>query len=231
MSTEYYDDLKEFINENKNLINQNTSESWGEIYILANNQYKNSRSHIGTFTNMMLEIGVDPASIMQYIPAWYLYKQSLTSYKIPSNVTAIGVSAFRHCSSLKSIIIPDGVTRIGDYAFNDCISLTNVTIPDSVTSIDYYAFRNCSSLTSITIPNNVTSISNGTFSGCRSLTSVTISNSVTSIGEWAFNDCRSLTTISYIGTKKQWENINKHDFWNSDYNIKSIICSDGEIIL
>ena len=55
--------------------------------------------------------------------------------KFATDVTSIGGSAFRECSSLTSVTIPNSVTSIGDYAFYDCSSLTSVTIPDSVTSI------------------------------------------------------------------------------------------------
>ena len=68
---------------------------------------------------------------------------------IPDSVTAIGVKAFKGCSSLMSITISDSVTSIGDEAFLDCSRLTSITIPDSVTSIGEEAFSGCSRLTSI----------------------------------------------------------------------------------
>ena len=68
-----------------------------------------------------------------------------------SNVTSIGVSAFRGCTSLTGIEIPNSVTSIGDGAFYHCTSLTSIVIPNSVTSIGNYAFSNCSRLTSVYI--------------------------------------------------------------------------------
>ena len=121
--------------------------------------------------------------------------KTATSFEIPSNVTSIGSSAFRDCSSLTSIGIPSNVTSIGSSAFYGCNSLTSITIPSSVTSIGNYAFDGCSSLTSITIPSSVTSIDSGAFCDCNGLTSISIPSSVTKIGYYAFYNCRSLKSI------------------------------------
>lgn len=99
-------ELKQFIQENKNLINQNTKESWEKIYS------KISWEIVGEFTKTMLSAGIDPAIIMGYIPMDYLYNSKITNYKIPDSVTSIGDYAFAHCSSLTSIEIPNSVTSI-----------------------------------------------------------------------------------------------------------------------
>ena len=114
-----------------------------------------------------------------------------------SGITNTSGVNFNYKARLVRIILPTNLTIIGGSAFRACSSLTSVTIGNSVTSIGYYAFRSCSSLTSITIPNSVTSIGHYAFSSCSSLTSVTIPNSVTSIGESAFSNCSSLITPIY----------------------------------
>ena len=121
---------------------------------------------------------------------------SLASVTIPSSVKSFGDYAFRDCTSLASVAISDGVTSIGSYAFYGCTSLTSVAIPSSVTSFGDYAFRGCTSLASVAISEGVTSIGNYAFYGCTSLTGVAIPSSVTSIGSSAFSGCTSLASVA-----------------------------------
>ena len=46
---------------------------------------------------------------------------SITVNESDYDVTAIGKSAFSHCSGLTSVTIPNSVTSIGDYAFYNCM--------------------------------------------------------------------------------------------------------------
>lgn len=198
--------LKQFIQENKNLINQNSKESWEEIYD------KIPYGIAGEFTETILNTGInDPASIMGYIPKNYLYISNIANYKIPENVKSIGSFAFRSCESLPSVIIPNSVVSIGDHAFAYCYNLTSITIPDSVTQIDSCAFYYCKSLTSVTIGDDVT------------------------IGEEAFRGCSNLKEINFKGTKKQAITLgigNKSEkSWREGSLIEKAICIDGEINL
>lgn len=79
-------ELKQFIQENKNLINENTKESWEEIY----DKFDNRPSLKGEFTKIILDTGItDPASIMGYIPKLYLYESNIQDYKIPNGIMII----------------------------------------------------------------------------------------------------------------------------------------------
>lgn len=156
--------------------------------------------------------------------------KSLTSIKIPANVTSIGNYAFNNCTSLTSIGIPASVTSIGRYAFHSCSGLQMVTfgeksqltaignyafaacklldsinIPASVTSIEEYAFQNCSALTTVTFKDNsqLKTIGVSAFQTCTSLSSITIPASVTSIRNSAFYNCISLTTVTFNGVSER----------------------------
>ena len=180
--------------------------------------------------------------------------KSLTSVVIPDGVTSIGEYVFSGCESLTSVVIPDGVTSIGNSAFSGCIKLTSVVIPDGVTSIGREAFRSCNGLTSVVIPDSVTTIADNAFETCLKLTSVVIGNGVTSIGKGAFSECVKLTSVvigsgvtsigndafrgfnnlsdvQYIGTKAEWEAIEKGSDYLLKTYVKEIVCSDGKVSL
>lgn len=177
------------------------------------------------------------------------YCSSLTTIVIPNGVTEIGSYAFCHCSSLTNIIIPESVTSIGNADDNfpvltDCTSLTNIIVDENNTnykSIDGNLYNKDGSVliqyaigktaTGFVVPQEVTSIENSAFSFCSNLTSVTISNRVARIENYAFYTCKNLTSITYLGTKEEWNNIEKSEYWYYGHYIKTITCTDGTITL
>ena len=84
------------------------------------------------------------------------YQSDLRSVVIPTNVTTVGYSAFKRCSSLTTVTFEKESqlkTIGGDYyygAFSDCTALTSIEIPASVETIGNTAFSDCSKLTTIT---------------------------------------------------------------------------------
>lgn len=247
-------ELKNFISENIELINENTKESWEKLYNKIN--YAPFWGKLtGEFTQAILDAKInDPASIMAHIPENYLSNLTIQEYRIPDNINTIGREAFANCASLTNLVIPDSVTSIGKHAFAYCNSLTNVVIPNNITyfgeyafvdckrlmsvtinkgvkSIGEYMFSICSNLTEIIIPNSVISIDDGAFYGCIGLTSITIPNSIMNINAYAFYGCENLKTIIFKGTTKRWKKVNLGYLWNFKAHIEKIICTDGVIEL
>ena len=120
----------------------------------------------GTFNDTNnCPIYVPAASVDAYKTAWPQYASRIVGYSpyalfnsiisrsisgdytIPSDVTEIGNSAFRWCTSLTSITIPSNVTLIGSGAFYDCTSLTSVTVnnttPPTCESLAFGNTNNC----------------------------------------------------------------------------------------
>ena len=183
---------------------------------------------------------------------------SLKSIEIPDSVTSIGEGAFYNCenltyneknnlkylgnkqnyylylagvkdTSIVTVAIENTCKWIGDFAFSGCNSLTSVFISGSVAFIGEYAFSGCGSLTSVFISEGVTSIGNSAFYHCDSLISIEIPNSVTSISNSAFSYCDSLMDITFNGTKKEWNAIEKGEPWKNRVPATKVVCSDGEV--
>lgn len=197
-----------------------------------NTLYKYSGWDSGKLTQLLNTLNIDPLDYLDYVPDNFLSSTRIKSINIPNHITRIGNEAFFDCTGLTSVTIPDSVTSIGDSAFNSCESLMSITIPNSVTSIGKSAFSGCIGLNSIIIPDSVTSIGQYTFYRCDGLTSITIGDSVTSIGKDTFWGCNSLTDIIYKSTKSNWKKIIKlDDDWYLNSSIKTVHCTDGDIIL
>ena len=219
-------DLKNFINENINLINENTPESWRSIYQQFEEDYDEELA--GQLSAVLLASGINPPLIIGEVPRRFLqYQSQITEYKIPDNCTYIGMSAFEDTS------------------------ITEINIPSTVTGIDYLAFGG-TKLKKIKLPNSVKTLENAVFHSCKDLEEVDLGK-IVGIGEECFVDCIHLTKlyipknifyfdmnnlygctrlkeINYKGTKEQFEFqvADELEDWTNQYKI---ICTDGEIIL
>lgn len=86
------------------------------------------------------------------------------------------------------------------------------------------------SIQSASIENGVTSISSCLFMGCSKLKKVQLSQSIRVIGVKAFAYCENLDSIIYTGTMQDWNCIMENSpLWNDESQIRTVICSDGEI--
>jgi uncharacterized repeat protein (TIGR02543 family) len=122
----------------------------------------------------------------------------LSSFTIPTNITAVGFSVFGNSTNLTSVTFtsPSQVKTIGQWAFESCDALQEIALPNTVTNIGTGAFRYCYGLSAVTLSASLTALPNELFSSCRNLSEVTIPPTVTSIGASTFSACLSLKSIT-----------------------------------
>lgn len=75
--------------------------------------------------------------------------RSITSIKIPTGITEIGIDAFNEMTQLSSIEFPNGLTLIGGYSFSNCKGLTQLVLPETIEEIKECAFFDCRKLASV----------------------------------------------------------------------------------
>lgn len=86
---------------------------------------------------------------------------TLTSVKLPDNLTTIPYGCFDGCTALVEINFPSALETIESDAFRDC-KLTSITLPEGLLRIESDAFERCP-LTSISIPSTIEYISPGAY--------------------------------------------------------------------
>ncbi|MCR5361534.1 MAG: leucine-rich repeat domain-containing protein [Bacteroidales bacterium] len=159
------------------------------------------------------------------------YAGTDASVIIPSNVTTIGVQAFKDCTRLTSVTIPSSVTSIGSNAFSGCTGLTSVSVPSSMTSIGDNAFRGCTGLIKAEFASieNLCAIEFGSsanpleyahnlYIGEEEITDLVIPGDVTSIGKNAFNGCTKLNSVTIPSSVTSIGD-------NAFKDVKSVLCS------
>lgn len=111
------------------------------------------------------------------------YNCSFQAIIIPSSVTYIGKSAFKHCFKLTAIVIPESISRIEPYTFYKCDNLATVIMRNEVTEIGEYAFADCYSLKKVNFPKDLRRIRKHAFDGCNNLL------------DYDFTPCREIETL------------------------------------
>ena len=167
--------------------------------------------------------------------------EKIRAVTIPEGITEIPKSCFESCYYLRSVNLPEGLKKIGYSAFGSISSLCNVDFPDSVEEIDGLAFGGggikydgivkfpknlkkighgafwyLSHLKTIEFPDGFEEIGEAAFLACKELTDVVIPASLKKIGKRAFEKCAKLDEIRFLGTKEQWEAIEKKENWNAE---------------
>lgn len=110
------------------------------------------------------------------------------------------------------------------------VNIENITIPGNIEIIGRKAFA-LSEVHKVYIEEGVKEISNHAFTFCHNLSYMNIPKSITYIGFQPFVGSEKLTKINFRGTKKEFDDIEKYDEWNTDSFIETVVCTDGEITL
>lgn len=205
---------------------ENMNRKWGAEFglhdIRINHYTPDDDNGKACYTDIILNRARGDAGTGVYPAAWQYpprVLRTMTEWKVPSGIAAIGPYAFQNCTNLTKVTIPGTVTSIGDNAFQNCINLAEVAISSGVTSIGIWAF------------------------GCRenrtALARIFIPASVTSIEYAAFYNT-SLTDVYYGGTEEEWNaiQIGQYNFhltganihYNSAYAEVSSVSGDGRSI-
>lgn len=213
-------DLKNFINENINLINENTPDSWRSIY----QKFEDDEDLAGRLSAILLAAGINPPLVIGEIPRRFLqYQSQITEYKIPSNCTYIGMSAFED-TSITQIDIPPTVTGIDYLAFGGS-KLKKIKLPSSVRALENAVFHSCKELEEVDL-GEIVEIGEECFVDCIHLTKLYIPKNILYFHRDNLYGCTRLKEINYKGTKEEFELwvADELEDWTNQYKI---ICKDG----
>ena len=168
---------------------------------------------VGQIISNSLEFLELPESVTQLTS---FYKGNYASIKIPKNVTQVNGRSF--VSDRLTSMIVDSENKKYD-SRNNCNAIietaTNILVQGCKATI---------------IPNDIVEIGGAAFME-QTLNSMTIPKSVKKLGANVFANCKGITQLHYLGTKAEWDTIDKGIAWNNSSTIKSVACSDGTITL
>lgn len=155
MTTE---EIIQLINKNKRLFE---AEDFDNFFLKIPGR---QRAEIAQF--LMGDVGYPLLDNMTKLPDYFLYKTTLTSITIPSNIKEVGKNAFSY-SELQQVVFEDnGVEKIGQKAFENCYQLTTVQLPAGLTAIPKECFSQCASLKKVILPTSVVQIGTFAFKDC-----------------------------------------------------------------
>ena len=143
------------------------------------------------------------------------------------NATNFGDNCFSDCPQLVDVGSLEATRYIGVGAFMRT-GLTTVKLGDDAV-ICASAFRGCTKLDTLELGAYL--VRDGAFSSCFALKNVILTNPLGTLSEDTFDGCSSLTEVTFVGTKEQFNKMNKSYKWRGSAPISVIHCSDGNIRL
>ncbi len=126
-------------------------------------------------------------------------RSSITSIKLPDNMTSVAQYAFYGMEKLVIKTLPDTIESIGEYAFRSCESLGLTKLPDSLKTIGSYCFRGAS-LPITALPENLESIGTYAFLNRAEMIITVIPQSIVTLLDRCFQGCTGLTELTFKGT-------------------------------
>lgn len=202
---------------------------WGALYLNAwhEGQYyysDNQKTHIVCCERDAVDAAILPSVTSIGDKAFYSC-YNITSVRIDSTISQIGIGAFGSCIGLDSVFF--NPQSSGGYTFSDCISLRQITFGGTVSEIPFYFCTNCTSLENIVIPDNITTVQTDAFSGCTSLETAVVGNGLYQTGYSMFEGCTSLQSVMLSDDLQ----IIKGNTFKDCSNLREIILPSGVSVI
>lgn len=146
--------------------------------------------------------------------------------------TVCGMSRVSQGLSYRGILGTNNYLVLG---IGTCLD-SDITVGRYYNSTDYNivgiyagAFSGCEGLHTVFMRDNILTIGDRAFADSVDLTKVQFTSSVEYIGSAVFSGCTSLERVEFIGTKAQWEALEKAEDWSAGCGGYYVICTDGVI--
>ena len=161
---------------------------------IGQSAFKNTTSITGTLT---IPDGVTS------IGSYAFQGCGISAAIVPDNFTTFGVDGiFRGCKSLTSVKLPANLTRIPNYTFMECSALQQISLPATITEIGWGAFSHAG-LTSVTLPEGIYKIESYAFEDTQLQTFRVPDGFTDDLGSYALSNCKRLKSV-YFGRNQDY---------------------------
>ena len=164
-------------------------------YIFFDEKGKIIYQYVGTKT-----VEETPSTVEIIAGGAFMGNTTIKSLELSNKVRQVGDYAFAN-SALETVKIGQSFAAMGVGAFKGCTSLTKVefTFKYNLASLGTSMFEGCTALTDINVSflDNLKTVESKAFFGCSALTAVSFGDSLTTVGESAFEGCTSLVYANF----------------------------------